>query len=109
MGGKARTSMFDVLRRLGYSRRMLEQRSLVNRVHVFWSEDDMTFPRQKDYWKLVPDRRPHPAYMITRSVHPCYFHAYHYRNKRTIIKEAWVVKVERNSARAIKPLSERLV
>ena len=104
--------MFNTSQRLGFSRRLLEMRSIVNRVHAYWSPDDMqALPAAKDYYKFVPERRPHPSRLYWRTVHPCqrlayYSHSFPLRKRVRVITEAWSVKIERHSPRAMRNSSE---
>ena len=94
--------MFDTLRPSGFSRRQLKTRTIVN--HTYQE-------REVRHYKLVPERRPHPCRLRYRTAHPCYYHA-HYthwgpRGRRVLVlKEAWVVKIERRSPRAMRSLGE---
>ena len=104
-GGRGLTAtMFDIVRRKSFTRRLLEARSRIDRVHCLWPSKDALFVEWKDYYKFIPDRREHPAYYIRRIVHPRFRHAHHYRGKILLIQEAWSNKTERNSPRAMPPL-----
>ncbi len=45
-----------------------------------------------------------PAYHYWHDVHPCYYCRRWERGSVRILKEAWIVKIERNSPRAMKPV-----
>lgn len=100
--------MFDETRRLGFSRRQLEKRSITNRVHAYYPLNETAqFAALKDYLKFMPERRPHAAYLHYRPVHPCYFYAGYSHSKprreRVLIaKESGLVKSLRHSPRAMR-------
>lgn len=100
--------MFGV-RITGYSRWQLPGRFEIYRSRAEWP-DGFTIhgidPREQ--MKLAPERRPHPAYHYWRDVHPCYYHRTWESGSVRIQKEAWIVKFERGSPGAMKPLSSRL-
>jgi hypothetical protein len=91
----------------------LEQRPLINRVHACWLYQAAEgFSAAKDYLKFIPDRRPHASRQLSRTVHPCCYHSYYShsrpsRQRVTILKEAWIVKIERHSPRAMKNIAEQ--
>ncbi len=104
--------MFNTTQHLGFSRRLLEKRSTVNHVHAYWPLGDTQIPlAAQHYYKYVPERRPHPSRLYWRNAHPCYRHAscshFFPRRKRVLVlREAWLVKTERRSPRAMRNLSE---
>lgn len=88
----------------GYSRRQLPGRFEVYRSRCEWPEGRTIWGLDwNEQMKLAPERRPHPAYLIWRDVHPCYYYRFWGCGTVQITKEAWVVKIERGSPRAMKP------
>lgn len=104
--------MFNATQHLSFSRRLLEKRSMVSRVHPYWPPGDTQIPpATQHYCKYVPERRPHPLRLYWRNAHPCYRHAnyshFFPRRKRVLVlREAWLVKMERRSLRAMRNSSE---
>jgi hypothetical protein len=88
----------------GYSRWQLFGRFEMYRSRAEWPEGKTIFGLDwREQVKLAPERRPHPAYHYWRNAHPCYWHRKWQQGKTRIFKEAWLVKIERGSPRAIKP------
>ncbi len=100
--------MFNSSQRLGFSRRLLEKHSIVNRVHAYWPPENTQISlAAQHYYKYVPERRPHPSRLYWRCAHPCYRHAYYchffpLRKRVRVLREAWGVKIERHSPRAMR-------
>lgn len=100
--------MFKTPILLSYSLRQLPGRFEVYRSRTEWPEGftiQGIDPRKQ--MKLAPERRPHPAYHYWHNVHPCYYHRIWGRGRVHVLKEAWLVKIGRGNARAMKPLSTR--
>ena len=96
--------MFKIPRPFGYSRRQIPNRFELYRSRAEWPKGDSIWGLDwHEQCKYAPERRPHPAYHYWRDVHPCYYHRSWQVRKVFIIKEAWMVKIERGSPRAMKP------
>jgi hypothetical protein len=100
--------MFQVPRHLGYSQRQTPHRFEFRRAREDYPEEITCWGIDwREQMKFYTDRRPHPAYHYWRNVHPCYYCRRREYGSVRILKEAWIVKVERGSPRTMKPISSR--